>query len=151
MSFITSIGEGKVAKEGAEQAGALAQLVHEFNAQIDLANADFSAATTKQNVVSARKEGQRELSAQRAAIGASGLTAESFASVSTESAMEVEKDVLAIELQGAVNEFNLRQSANIERASGEAAKFGATVTSNAAKQNAIGGVVQGASQLISFF
>ena len=151
MSSILGIGEAKVAKEGAEQGGLISQLVHEFNAQLDIANADFTAATTKQQVTGARREGARELSAQRAAIGASGLTADTFNAVSTESAMEVERDVLAIELQGAVNEFNLRQHASIERAAGEAAKFGTEVQVAGIKQRATTAVVKDVSSAISFF
>jgi hypothetical protein len=151
MSLITDIGGAKVAKEGAEQGGALAQLTHEFNAQLDEANADFTAATTQQQVAGARRQGTKELSAQRAAIGASGLTSESFDAVSQESAMEVERDILAIELMGAVNEFNLRQGAEIERAAGEAAKFGASVQVSAIKRQAVSSTVSNVTDIVSFF
>ena len=149
---VTGIGGAKVAKEGAEQGGILAQLTHEFNAQLDEANADFTAATTKQQVAGARRQGAKELSAQRAAIGASGLTSESFDAVSQESAMEVERDILAIELMGEVNEFNLRQGAEIERAAGEAAKFGANVDVAAIKRQAVSSTVSsGTDASASFF
>jgi hypothetical protein len=151
MSILTSIGEGKVAKEGAEQGGQIAQLVHMFNAQTDLFNAEFVAEAGKLNVADARRLGKKEVSAQQAAIGASGITAESFDSVSQESAMEIERDILAMELQSKVNEFNLKQSAAVEQAAGEASRFGTEVQVAGIKRGAQAGVVQGSSQLISFF
>jgi hypothetical protein len=151
FSTVTDIGEGHVNKEGAEQGGQLAQLTHEFNAQIDETNAFFVDATTRLNVAEARRQGVREKSQQQAAIGATGLTSESFDAVSQESALEVERDILAIELQGAIEAFNLRQSAFIERSAGEAAKFGASVSANAAARRAQGGVARGLGSAVSFF
>jgi hypothetical protein len=151
MSSILNIGESQISGEGGKQAGEIAQFTHIFNARIDDINADFVKATTKQNIASAKRQADREISAQRAAIGASGLTAESFDAVTQESAMEVERDILAIELQSEVEQFNLRQSAQIERAAGEAAKFGATVASNAARARTTASVVRGAAEIASFF
>jgi len=150
MSILTSIGGAKVEKTGAEQGGQISQLVHAFNAQLDLYNADFVSATGELNVADARKQGVKELSKQRAAIGASGLTADSFDAVSQESAMNIEKDILAIQLQSKVNDFNLRQSANIEVAAGEAARFGTEVQVAGIKRGAMNDTIKGVAEIVSF-
>jgi len=70
-----------------------------------------------------RQRGESLLSAQRAAIGASGVGLEGSALLSLEeSAMELEKDALAIRYSGTVAAARARSQAAADRVAGRAAK-----------------------------
>jgi hypothetical protein len=124
---------GRASAKAAEAGGILQQQAFIFQAEQDEANADILRAATGRDVKRLEREGKEELSAQKARIGASGITAESFGLLTAEGIMNLEQDIQDFQLERDVREFDLRSSARFKRLQGKAARAGAKVEAELTK------------------
>lgn len=109
--IISSLAIRDTARLNAFIAGKNAEL-KEIEARIAKKESDIAVALTK-------RKGKKLLSAQQAAIGMTGLTAESFEKVVEETIMDTELEAAAVRFRGIVREGDILAQAGRER--GEAA------------------------------
>jgi hypothetical protein len=124
---------GRAQSKAIAAQGQIAKKQFEFSASVDEANADIIKASTGRATETMRKEGEKEISAQRARIGATGLTAESFGLITAESVENLEQDILDFSLERDVDVFNLETSARFKRLQGLAAERGAATEAELTK------------------
>ena len=120
---IAMLASAAVSAAGSMAAGAQAQASANYNAgvqEIEALNAKNAAAYEEKLQ---RKRGEKFLSSQRSAIAASGTGLEGSSLLALEeSAMELEKDALAIRYSGSVSEARSKSQAAADRMAGRAAK-----------------------------
>ena len=108
---------------GQIQQGAMAQSMHEYNAQVQEIEAQNAQNASEYEERLHRERGKRLLSSQRTDIAASGLGLEGSSLLAIEeSAVEIEKDALAIRYSGSVAAARARSQAAADRMQGRAAK-----------------------------
>lgn len=103
---------------GSIQQGRAEQRAFEYNATVQRQNAEVEIAAAEARAERKRREMDKLSSTQRAIVGASGLTADSFQDVMAETIMLMETDALNLEYGGLAAAQGLEAGARLDEAAG---------------------------------
>jgi hypothetical protein len=131
MSFFFTAKAGRQQEKATRVGGQFQRLVFEYNATVDEANADIARALTGQKIKDYRRQARAGQSTVQAAVGASGLTSDTFEDIVGETDFNLAADIEAMEVAGMIEQFNLQASAQASRLAGQAAEAGAELTAEA--------------------
>lgn len=123
IAAIAALASAGISAVGAVAQGNSAKAMADYNAQVSENDAAAARAAANYEEGRLRERSARLLSAQRAAIAASGIDLEgSPLAVMEETALEAEMDALAIRQQGSVAAARSMSQAALSRMEGKAAK-----------------------------